>query len=277
MNFKSKKELIKFILTLIVCLIVFILSISGIAYFSNKSHKSNNDLGNNNVNIQLRKNKIATDTDSVLVTALTDTDKDYTFEWTLDWNDISEYNIVNFITYEISEDTKSCTITKLQNFTTQAVLTCNIKDTNIKSTCTIDCISRQFSAKTIVFNSSVKDLTFGEFKSMVHTSVTSSVLSSGTISPTIKLTGCKSFNLNQTNQAVSYFLNQVNDDRLFIDVINEIYNFENENQSLESIKALNSSATSITLNYELIFNDEIISSGYCTVYVQFDIPLTDYS
>lgn len=280
---KNKKEIFKLIGIIFGGFVLMFISVMGIIHISNKSHKNETVIYETieESGISLRKNKIAKDTDTIHVFAevMPTSALDKTLEWSVSWatpDDYNKnYNINDYIQLTVSTDTLDCIVKVLKPLISQGLLTCKSSfKPNIKSTCTIDYICKDYFPKGATFTGTIGNLTWKEWKNHLTSSVLSGDFSNGTVNPTIQITQPTSFNIASKYQCLSYFLTSSYNDMKAIEVFN-LMNQEHGGYNL--LQEMGQTVTMFTFNYDMKYGDEIIKSGTATAYFYLNYDLTEFS
>ena len=256
----------------------------GLEFYNYKQNSSLITNIENNDGIRLKQNKMATDTDriSIIAEVLPANARDKTVNWSIDWsNHPGGTNLDEYFDLRITDDTLTCTIIMLKPFSNQATLTCKSNMVpSIKSTCTVDYISRTVSSgqsETLFNGDDPNNLATTYFLDMLIASATASLnVSGGTIRPTVRATknDITNFNLCQKQSSMvllqSFMLTQsIANGLKYID--------DSDGNNEDLISQMDEVLSCITFNYELVYNDVVISSGSTQFYFTLGFDISSFS
>lgn len=238
----------------------------------------------NESGIRLRQNKMATDTDriSIIAEVIPANAIDKTVSWSIDWtNHPGGTNLDEYFDLSISDDTLTCTIIMLKPFSYQATLTCKSNMvSSVKSTCTVDYISRTVSTGNtqVMFNNdNPNNIIVRDFLDMLIASATSSLnVSGGTIKPSVVADkfDIQSFNLC-SKQSTGVLTQTHMLDKTIADALKTIDDYDGNTEDL--IQQMDEVVSVITFNYELVYNDVVVSSGSAQFYFKLGFDISSFS
>lgn len=255
----------------------------GLEFYNYKQNSSLITNIENNDGIRLRQNKMATDTDRISITAevMPANARDKTVNWSIDWtNHPSGTNLDEYFDLRITDDTLTCTIIMLKPFRNQATLTCKSNMVpSVKSTCTVDYISRTVSpGQSDLFNGDdPNNITVRNFLDMLIASATASLnVSGGTIKPTVRADkfDIDNFSLCQ-KQSTGVLTQTYMLDKTIAEALKTIDDYAGNTEDL--ISQMDEVLSVITFNYELVYNDVVISSGSTQFYFKLGFDISSFS